>query len=175
MSRLATVLEVKRPTLLYHFPSKAHIVELALEDLLRDQAMYVVPKMMAVDHPIDRLFARLTAMHAFQAEQGERVLFLTQAIAALGGERLAEIIAVGDAVFAPYREASIKTLEEGMASGLVRPCDPRALMATIRALTDGLLVQRVMTGIELAPVHSFIWAHLLEPLKASSEQSKESS
>ena len=32
MSRVAEVLEVKRPTLLYHLPTKGHILEVALEE-----------------------------------------------------------------------------------------------------------------------------------------------
>jgi len=41
-------------------------------------------------------------------------------------------------------------------------------MALIRALTDGLLLQRVMTGIDLAPAHDMLWSNLLAPLKTPS-------
>ena len=34
--------------------------------------------------------------------------------------------------------------------------DVDALMATLRAVQDGLMVQRVMNGLDLAPVHEFI-------------------
>lgn len=171
MSRLATVLEVKRPTLLYHFPTKGHIVEVALEDLLREQALYVLARVVDVAHPIDRLYAQLTAMHAFQKGQEARVLFLSQAIAANGGARMVEIIEIGNRVFAPYREAALALLKQGIDDGLVVPCDPAAVMAVIRALTDGLLIQRVMTGLDLKPVHEFIWAHILAPLKINPESS----
>lgn len=174
MSRLATVLEVKRPTLLYHFPTKGHIVEVALEDLLREQMMFVLPRIVDVEHPIDRLFAQLCAMHAFQQGQEARMLFLSQAIAANGGERMTELIQIGNTVFAPYREAARAMLAEGVKQGTVRPCDPDAVMASVRALTDGLLIQRVMTGIDLAPIHKFIWAHILAPLKAAETQSETS-
>ncbi len=165
MSRLATVLEVKRPTLLYHFPTKGHIVEVALEDLLREQAEFVLARLAGIEHPVDRLYAQLCAMHEFQRGQESRVLFLSQAIAANGGERMAEIIAVGNRVFAPYREAALEMLRAGVAAGQLTPCNPEAVMATVRALTDGLLIQRVMTGLDLGPVHEFIWAHVLGPLK----------
>jgi hypothetical protein len=35
----------------------------------------------------------------------------------------------------------------------------------VRALNDGLLVQRVMSGMSLEPVHAFVWEQLLAPLK----------
>jgi AcrR family transcriptional regulator len=171
MSRLATVLEVKRPTLLYHFPTKGHIVEAALEDLLRDQTQFVLTHIQDVRHPLDRLYAQLCAMHEFQAGQEARVLFLSQAIAATGGKRMREIIDIGNNVFAPYREAMLAMLQQGVDDGTVAPCSPAAVLATVRALTDGLLIQRVMTGLDLRPVHEFIWAHILEPLKIAPEKS----
>ncbi len=165
MSRLASALEVKRPTLLYHFPTKGHIVEAALEDLLREQLQFVVPRILDIVHPIDRLYAQLCAMHAFQQGQEARMLFLSQAVAASGAARMSELIEIGNQVFAPYRNAALKLLAEGIAEGTVAPCDPTAVIATVRALTDGLLIQRVMTGLDLEPVHAFIWTHVLRPLK----------
>ena len=38
-------------------------------------------------------------------------------------------------------------------------------MAIVRALMDGLVLQRLMTGLDLAPVHDLLWTQLLEPLK----------
>jgi AcrR family transcriptional regulator len=165
MSRLAEALEIKRPTLLYHFPTKSELVEASLEDLLREQAAFVVERIVNEAHPIDRLYAQLRAVHAFHHEREERVVFLTQAIAATAGSRMSAIIEVGNRVFAPYRQAQVDLLREGIAAGTVAPCDPEALVAVIRALIDGLLVQRVMTGLSLAPVHELVWARLLEPLK----------
>lgn len=165
MSHLASALDIKRPTLLYHFPTKGHIVEVALEELLREQMMFVVPRIMDIPHPIDRLYAQLRAMHAFQQGQEPRIFFLSQAIAAAGRERMDELIRIGNEVFAAHRDANAAMLARGIEEGTVAPCDPRAVIATVRALTDGLLIQRVMTGLELEPVHNFIWAHILEPLK----------
>jgi hypothetical protein len=47
----------------------------------------------------------------------------------------------------------------------VAPCDPEALVATVRALIDGLMVQRVMEGRALEPVHLLVAERLLLPLK----------
>src|SRR5512135_1723704 len=104
-SRLADALEVKRPTLLYHFPTLGHIVELALEDLLTEQAAYVLPRIAEHTHPVDQLYAQIRAVHAFHRGREQRVVFLSQAIAATAGKRMKEIMDVGNRVFEPYRHA----------------------------------------------------------------------
>lgn len=171
MSRLAEVLEVKRPTLLYHFPTRAHIAELALEDLLTEQAMFVLRKIEAHEHPIDRVYAQIRAVHEFHHGREARVVFLSQAIATSGGTRMAEIIEVGNRVFEMHRRAAADRIRQGIARGIVHPCDADALMSLTRALTDGLMVQRVMTELDLEPVHEFFWAHVLRPLKREPEES----
>lgn len=167
MAELAEALGVKRPTLLYHFPTKAHLVEFALVDLLREQAAFVLSRVEQHEHPIDRLFAQILAIHEFHRGREARVVFLTQAIAATAGEHIAQILDAGAQVFEAHRRATAGRLREGIASGTVAPCDPDALLATCRALTDGLLVQRVVTGLDLAPVHALVWERLLGPLKLS--------
>lgn len=169
MSRLAEALEVKRPTLLYHFPTRSHIVEVALEDLLSEQAAFVLARIAEHTHPIDRLYAQLRAVHEFHRGHEERIVFLSQAIATSAGPRMHEIIDVGNRVFEPYRRAAADRIRQGIRDGIVRPCDPDALIALVRAVTDGLMVQRVMTGLEFEPVHELLWKELLEPLKKQPE------
>lgn len=165
MAQLAEALEIKRPTLLYHFPTKSHIVEAALEDLLTEQAAFVLDRVARHEHPIDRLYAQVCAVHAFHHEREGRIVFLSQAIAASAGTRMAAIIEVGNRVFEAYRRAAADRIRKGIAEGTVAPCDPDALMALIRAVTDGLMVQRVMTNLDLKPVHQFLWEAVLRPLK----------
>lgn len=165
MARLADALGVKRPTLLYHFPTKADIVGLALVDLLTQQAAFVMERVEAKEHPIDRLFAQLCAVHEFHHGREGRVVFLTQAIAASAGEKLTEILEAGSRVFEANRHAAVERLRRGIEDGTVAPCDPEALFAATRALIDGLMVQRMMHGLDLEPVHRLIWDGLLAPLK----------
>lgn len=165
MTELADALEIKRPTLLYHFPTKSHIIEAALEQLLMEQIAFVSERVAEHAHPIDRLYAQLRAVHAFHEGQEGRVVFLTQAIAASAGERLAQIIEIGNRVATARREAARKALRDGIAAGTVAPCDVDALLALIRAVTDGLMVQRVMTSVDLKPVHELLWESVLAPLK----------
>lgn len=171
MSRLAQALEIKRPTLLYHFPSRSHIVEIALEDLLSEQAEFVLSRIAEHTHPIDQLYAQLRAVHEFHRGREERVVFLSQAIATSAGTRMQAIIDVGNRVFEPYRRAAADRIQQGIEDGTVKPCDPDALIALVRAVTDGLMVQRVMTGLELEPVHELLWTGLLAPLKTRPEAS----
>ncbi len=164
-TRLAEALGIKRPTLLYHFPTRGHLAELALEDLLREQTAYVLPRILACDHPLDALYENVLAVHEFHAGREGRLLFLAQAIATCGEQRMGEIIDVGNRVFAAYRQAAADQIRAGIAAGTIHPVDADALNAVVRAVMDGLVVQRVMTGLDLGPVHDLLWTHLLEPLK----------
>lgn len=164
MKRLADVLGIKRPTLIYHFPTKGHIVETALEDLLREQAVFVLARVAEQDDPLHRLHAQICAVHEFHRGREARVVFLSQAIAATGGERMREIIDVGNRVFEPYRRAAADAIRRGVEDGTIAPVDADALIALVRAVTDGLMVQRVMTGLDLAPVHQLLWDQLFGPL-----------
>lgn len=172
MAQLADALGIKRPTLLYHFPTKAHIVEVALVELLSEQATFVLERISAHTHPIDRLFAQLCAVHEFHRGREARVVFLSQAIAATSGERLTTVLEAATQVFEAHRQAAGALIRQGIADGLVAPCDPDALIATCRALTDGLMVQRVMGGTDLRPVHALIWERLLAPLKLNPTSSE---
>ncbi len=165
MAELARALDIKRPTLLYHFPTLSHIVELVLEELLTEQTGYVLERVAEHEHPIDRLYAQLRAVHEFHAGREARIVFLTQSIAANAGARMDAIIEIGNRVFEAHRQAAAQRIEEGIAAGSVAPCDPYALIALIRALTDGLLLQRVMTGLDLDAAHQMLWNNLLLPLK----------
>lgn len=169
MASLAAALGVKRPTLLYYFPTRAAIIESALVDLLAEQATFVAGKIAEHAHPIDQLYAQVRAVHSFHDGREARVLFLTQAIAASGlGE--SRVIAIGNAAFEIQRGELRKRLRLAMRRKTMHACDPDALMRLVRATIDGLMVQRVMTGCDLEPVHRFLWQHVLRPLKRDREK-----
>ena len=107
----------------------------------------------------------MKAVHAFHHGNEGYALFLGQAIATSSQDRMAAIIDIGNRVFQAHRNAQADAVRQGIADGLVHDCDVDALMATLRAVQDGLMVQRVMNGLDLAPVHEFIWEHVLRPLK----------
>jgi TetR/AcrR family transcriptional regulator len=171
MSRIADELGIKRPTLLYHFPTRGHIVETALQQLLVEQMAYVLERVERHEHPIDRLYAQLRAVHEFHHGREQRIALLTQAAVAAGG-RFAEMVDIGNRVFEAQRRAAADRIRQGIAAGTVWPCDADALMSLIRAITDGLVIQRVMTGLDLAPVHELLWTQLLCPLKREQKKRK---
>ena len=78
---------------------------------------------------------------------------------------MAEIINVGNRVFEFHRQDAARRIREGIEAGTTHPCDPDALIALCRSVTDGLVVQRVMIGLDLEPVHTLLWKNVLEPLK----------
>lgn len=163
--QLARELGLKRPTLLYHFPTHGHIVELALADLLMEQAAHVERRVEAETHPIDRLQARLLAVHEFHEGREGRLLFLTQAIAVTGGKRVGEIVAAASGLFEAARRDMVERVERGIAEGLVVPCDAKALVSLLRSVIDGVTVQRVTSPETVASVHRMFWERVLLPLK----------
>ena len=170
VARLADALGVKRPTLLYHFPTYSHLLEAALEDLLAEQARFVLAQLEGEPDPLRRLDLQIRAVHAFHEGRESRIVFLTQAIAVTAGGRLPAILATADAVFEAHRRAAADRLREAVARGAVAPCDADAVVDLVRAVTDGLMVQRVMTGRPLAPVHDLLRDRLLEPLRTRQEK-----
>jgi AcrR family transcriptional regulator len=172
MTRLAEVLELKRPTLIYHFQTRADIIVVALEDMLMEQTTFVLKRIAEHTHPIDRLYARVTAVHEFHHNREERVVFLTQAVVAIGRERLHALIEMGNAVFETHRRAQEAHVKQGIEDGIVHPCDVDALMTLMRSLTDGLLVQRVLTVVAFKPSYNFIWERILVLLKVQKEIKK---
>jgi AcrR family transcriptional regulator len=165
--QLARELDLKRPTLLYHFPTHGHIIELALTDLLLEQAAHVERRVSAHTHPIDRLYARLCAILEFHHGRETRLLFLTQAIAVTGGKRVGEILVAAAALFDAARRDMVERIEKGIEEGIVHPCDAKALVSLLRALVDGLTVQRVTAGGSVDSVHEMFWERVLLPLKRS--------
>ena len=164
---LARELGIKRPTLLYRFPTHAHIVQAALGELLAEQAAYVESRVERHEHPIDRLEARLRAIHDFHAGRETRLLFLTQALAVTGGNRVTEILKDASALFEGARQDMIARVEKGIEDGIVHPCDARALVALLRAVIDGLTLQRVIAPSSVAATIDLFVDHLLLPLKRS--------
>lgn len=165
--QLARALDINRTTLLYHFPTYAEIIHTVFGELLAEQATYVEAKVAAEDHPIDKLYARVRAVHGFHHGNERRLLFLSQAIAVTGGKEVTEIVKNAADLFAPSRRALAEGIERGIADGIVHPCDAKAVVTLVRAVIDGLTIQRVTEGVALDAPHRFLWEHVLAPLKKS--------
>ncbi len=162
---LAQQLQIKRPTLLYYFPTKASILEAAWQEMFTDQVAFVLQRMAAHQHPLDQLDAQLRAVHDFHHGREGRVVFLTQSIATLGMPTAERFIRLGDQAFEAQRNLMKVRLQEAIDAGQMHPCDVDALVRLVRSTVDGLLVQRFMTGCALEPVHDFFKRHVLDPLR----------
>lgn len=162
---LARELGIKRPTLLYHFPTHAHVVRLALTELLMEQAEFVAKRVEQHAHPIDRIYARMCAVHDFHRGKELRILFLTQAIAVTAGSSASDILIGASALFDEARREMSERLERGIEEGIVEKHDTKALVNMARALIDGLTIQRVVSPSTVRPVHEMFWETVLEPLK----------
>lgn len=169
---LARELGVKRPTLLYHFPTHGHVVQAALAELIAEQAAFVEARVEAHEHPIDRLYARLRAIHEFHAGRETRLLFLTQAIAVTGGGRVKEILQRATALFDAARDDMIARVEKGIEEGIVHPCDAKVLVSLLRAVIDGLTIQRVVSPRSVPAAHEMFWDKVLLPLKRSPRRAR---
>lgn len=169
IAQLADALGIKRPTLLYHFPSRSQIVEAALEELLVEQWKFVTARIEREPHPIDRIYAQVRAVHEFHRGKESKLVFLTQALAATAGERLSEIVSRAAMVFESTRKANAERIRQGIRDGIVAPCDADAVVSLVRAVTDGLMLQRVTERVALAPVHEALWTLVLAPLKINTD------
>lgn len=169
IAQLADALGIKRPTLLYHFPTRSQIVEAALEELLIEQWKFVTARIEKEPHPIDRIYAQVRAVHEFHRGKESKLVFLTQALAATAGERLSEIVSRAAMVFESTRKANAERIRQGIRDGIVAPCDADAVVSLVRAVTDGLMLQRVTERVALAPVHEALWTLVLAPLKINTD------
>lgn len=167
MSRLAAALGLKRPTLLYHFPSVADLAEAALESLLMEQSLYVIERMEEQRHPVDMLDAQIRAVHSFHHGREARLLFLTQLLATSDAERAQRLMRLGQDTFEGQRRVMIERIEAAVAQGRMLPCDAKALVSLVRSVVDGLLIQRVMLNLNLQPIHELFWERVLRPLKVA--------
>ena len=112
--QLARAIGVKRPTLIYHFPTHTHVIEAVLATLLAEQMAFVETRVEKHSHPIDRLYARLLAVAEFHRGREARMLFLSQAVAVAGGPRAVEIVKRASEFFELDRRAMVARVERGI-------------------------------------------------------------
>lgn len=162
---LAEKIGIKRPTLLYHFPTYTSIAEEAIKHYLIAAQQYVNKRLVAYPHPIDRLYQHALAVAEYQRGKESRFLFLTQVIASTAGPRAPMVAQATAFFFEAHHTSMVKKLEEGITQGLVAPCNPTTVVLLVRAMIDGLMIQRVATKINTAPVYELLWDTFLAPLR----------
>ena len=169
MSEIAKALNMKRPTLYWYFKDVGAICETLFAKLMFDVAIHIEEHTKDVEHPIDLLYAHMTAVHEYFAGKEELLPCMFQLWATVGARiDPNDAIALSRSYFLPRRQRYIAALEAGIAHGTVAPCDPTTLVHLVSAVVDGMLLQRITHATtELPPVNLLIWTRLLEPLKAA--------
>jgi AcrR family transcriptional regulator len=166
MAELARALEMKRSTLYWYYPDVASIFAEVLAQLLAEQDAHLAEVISGRDHPLDLIMAYVEGVHGFWAGREEDLVFMLQFWAAGSPERPNETLDQLRAHYEPRRAMARALLEQGVADGLVAPCDVGTLIGLIGALVDGLLIQRLMERpLDLTPHHTWIARELLEPLR----------
>jgi AcrR family transcriptional regulator len=163
--QLSRAMGINRTTLLYHFPTHADIIQTILAGMLAEQAAFVESRVAEHEHPVDRLYARMLAVHEFHEGGEARLLFLSQAVAVTGGANVRAIVKGATDLFEEGRRALVEGLERGVAAGIVAPCDAKAIVSLTRAVIDGLSFQRVTTSGSIRPMQELFWKSVLLPLK----------
>ncbi len=160
MSHIASVLGMKRPTLYWYFSDVDKLFEAVAEGLEGKMLERTVAAMAAHDHPIDQLIAMLRTVTAFYEEEREVVEGLV---------RLWSARPEANAVLAGRDERQrlflTALVEQGIAAGLVKPCDAAGLVHTVFALVDGAVLRTVLVDISPASMLKFAEDNLLEPLR----------
>lgn len=165
MSALARELGITRPALYHYFPDKTTILQSILFELLTEQTLFVMERVMAEEHPIDQLYAQIKAVHEFYSGREADIVFLTQTMVPTQKDEAERILKQAIAQFSMARTVISQRIDEYIERGLMKPIDGDSLVRLVRAVIDGLLIQRVIEDIPLTPIHDVLWHNLLRPLK----------
>jgi len=163
MSDLAIALGLKRPTLYFYFRDLGAVFEVAFEDAQRRYLEYVARRVEGIDHPIEALAAIARTTAEYQAGQREQVLLLLQ-LWAVGGSDPERVLARGRELFDPLRAALVARVADGIARGVVAPCDPARVVDLVLATLDGTMTSQVVRRAAPGPVVEELIARVLEPL-----------
>ncbi len=166
MAELARALEMKRSTLYWYYPDVASIFAEVLAQLLVEQDAHLTEAIVGHEHPLDLIMAYVEGVHGFWSGREEDLVFMLQFWAAGNPEHPNETLDQLRDHYEPRRAMGRALLEQGIADGLIAPCDTEVLIGLLGALVDGLLIQRLMVRpLDLSPHHTWIARELLEPLR----------
>jgi AcrR family transcriptional regulator len=167
MTQLAVRLGLKRPTLYYYFADTAAIADAAAADLLTRLHAHLVTRLVGRHHPVDFLDAWVEAVRTFfaasPADLALHASVLAQADSRAGAAGAAA--ARLEAHVRPIEDSAVRTLRDGLARGLVEPCDPEAVVALVSATLHGALLAWHTQGREPDMTLGALWSLALAPLR----------
>lgn len=183
MSELAKLLGLKRSTAYWYFRDLGHVFEIVLEHVLERQKAFLIERMRLLAaqpdrgdegldssatpplHPVDTLFAYAHGIWDFFRSEGPYLLQLVSFWGHTVGGEPGRVIEVTQRQFQPLWHMAVRELERGMEAGRVEKCDPRAVVDLVTSLVDGVLVHRVVRGMDALPVGELLWQAVLGPLR----------
>lgn len=165
MSDIAAALEMKRPTLYFHFPNLSAIFEAVLEHTLAELQALRQSQMAGISHPIDLIDAHIGAVRDYFAERQDFIVVMFQLWAAGSEPGPDSVFRRTSAHFDALREGTAELLRQGIEAGFVAPCDPDVLVDLVGAFVDGCLVHGIARGIDTGPMHDLFRAQVLTPLR----------
>lgn len=164
MSDLAAALGLKRPTLYFYFRDLAGVFDVAIEDAQRRWLEHVTKRTEGIDHPIDAIATMARATAEFQTGQRDLVVLLFQLWAA-GGNDPERVLAKNRETIEPMRVGLTARLADGIARGLVAPCEPAKVIDLVLATLDGALVAQVTRRAPPGPIVDEMITRVLEPIR----------
>jgi len=168
MTQLAARLGLKRPTLYYYFADTAAIADAAAADLLTRLHAHLVAQLVGRHHPVDFLDAWVEAARTFfassPADLALHASVLAQADSRSGASGAASVARL-EAHLRPIEDSAVRTLRDGLARGLVEPCDPEAVVALVSATLHGALLAWHTHGRDPEITLGALWSLALAPLR----------
>jgi AcrR family transcriptional regulator len=174
MSDIAAGLEMKRPTLYWYFKDFGEIFEAVVSETDDELRAHVMRRLSGVTHPIDTLIGIVEATVDFFAERSDRVMVLFQLWAVTGEVAPARIAKRSREFVQPVRDELVRQLEQGIADGVVAPCDAAAVIDLAFSVIDGAHVQQVTRGADPRRMLDGLRTYVLEPLRISASARKRS-
>lgn len=144
---LARQLGVTKQTILYHFGSKAGLLQNVVRMAAEELVVELSDALEASQPGWDRVEASVRAGFAL-AVRRPQLLGLLREVSRLGSPSSDEVIAL----LGPLVERSVHALEIGMVNGTFRRSDPRLLLVSAYAATTGVVTDAELlraVGLEL--------------------------
>ena len=169
MRELADALGVKRPTLYFYFPDLGAVFESVLDQMYGEIGQFVMKRLEAVDHPLDRLRVVVQATLEFHRERPQLISGLLQ-LWSVSGRDFAKLLDRESRIVEGSRAALVADLRAGIARKDVSPCDPEHVVGLVLAVLSGVLVHHVLGIARPDGVIEEMAARIIEPLRPTTKR-----
>ena len=169
MRELADALGVKRPTLYFYFPDLGAVFESVLDQMYGELGQFVMKRLEAVNHPLDRLRMVVQATLEFHRERPQLISGLLQ-LWSVSGRDFAKLLDRESRIVEGSRAALVADLRAGIARKDASPCDPEHVVGLVLAVLSGVLVHHVLGIARPDGVIEEMAARIIEPLRPTTKR-----